>query len=851
MSSRNLFEPITDNGIQNTNFFNGRLLTADDLTAVIAAGRDHDRQLGRAVGEGVVYGLEVELASSSTTTQPVVRVAGGLALNRRGAPVALNVPTVDVALVKSATAVPADAGLFAECEGPAPTDNLSNLGVYVFVATPASAFEGSVPMRHSVTSDKVDRCGRRFAVEGVKFRTERIDFTKLTGLSTATRTLLGSLVVKTDEASVSKLRNVIAHLCFDSETETGLRRDPFVKTEGNTNFINYGALAELRASGQLTDCDVPLAVIYWSAQGVRFVDAWAARRLARRQLEFDVLSLLRGYGYERLLQFQRQLQELFDKLGALTTLQLQNYFAFVPPVGFFPVTGAKSPRGFSTTNFFKQFTTATSTAGDITAERFGALLLESFTGPAAALSSKPTFELYRVRDNSAAVSANASTQLQLAFVSRTLQGPLARDGVANVFYDAWEAYRGIIKRRLFILPFDDDDYLGANFGIVAAVNDVLFMSNREYTLAAGRHLDAGEAIKSFADLLRVQKDFVQFLLKGIPFPDRSGDRSGDRDDFARQLAKLLAKLAAAVGASDLPAAVVMQDIINKFIRGWEGDGIVIGTFGATWLASSPGGRNLIPAQGPFEHHFLVANATDRSLSIGLAAAVAPAQQGETLKGDWSDSLSVEFNGKAAKAVTIASGDTQLVSVFVNPPREAEFGKQVVLTLRTSVGGATNKTKEGSVTLDIESATAVSAPHTVRIEKVGTPPLRETEAARSATSYTWVADVLYTKSQSGPQTTKFRMVVSLTANMSEGWQVQIIDSSSSTTQPPGTAGVFVREFELTSGVNRQIPVTILTPTLQSPQQRTAQFGLRVESIALAPSANDTHDDTFDIRVRAGG
>ena len=113
MSSRQLLEPITDSGIQNVNFFNGRLLTADDLSAVLGSGRDHDRQLAKGIGEGVVHGLEVELANSSTAAQPVVRVTGGLALCRSGNPVALSVPTVDVALVKPAQTFAAEAGLFA------------------------------------------------------------------------------------------------------------------------------------------------------------------------------------------------------------------------------------------------------------------------------------------------------------------------------------------------------------------------------------------------------------------------------------------------------------------------------------------------------------------------------------------------------------------------------------------------------------------------------------------------------------------------------------------------------------------------------------------------------------------
>src|SRR5688572_20025473 len=92
-----LWEPILEQGIQNTHFFNGRLLTAADLQTEQDANRRQHRQLGQAIGEGVAYGLEVEVSAGSTAQRPVVRVTRGLALNHRGE--AVDLPAdVDVAL---------------------------------------------------------------------------------------------------------------------------------------------------------------------------------------------------------------------------------------------------------------------------------------------------------------------------------------------------------------------------------------------------------------------------------------------------------------------------------------------------------------------------------------------------------------------------------------------------------------------------------------------------------------------------------------------------------------------------------------------------------------------------------
>src|SRR5438477_12711869 len=92
MANRSLGQAILDQGVRNENFFNGRLLTAGDLTAEQAANAQHQRQLGLAAGEGIVRGLEVSLISDGTGTGvPVVAVSNGLAINRSGGPVALPV----------------------------------------------------------------------------------------------------------------------------------------------------------------------------------------------------------------------------------------------------------------------------------------------------------------------------------------------------------------------------------------------------------------------------------------------------------------------------------------------------------------------------------------------------------------------------------------------------------------------------------------------------------------------------------------------------------------------------------------------------------------------------------------
>jgi hypothetical protein len=848
MSSRQLSEPITDGGIQNVNFFNGRLLTADDLSDVLSSGREHDRQLAKGLGEGVVTGLEVELANTSTTAKPVVRVGGGLALCRSGNPVALSVPTVDVALVKAPATFEAEAGVFAECAGPEASDNLSKLGVYVFVASPASTYEGSVPMRHSVSNSNFDGCGRRYAVEGVKFRMERINFSTLPGVSDATRALLGTLTAKNDDASVSVLRNVVAHLCFDSEEKNGARRDPFRRPAGGADFVNYGALAELRASGQLSDCDVPLAVVYWSQQGVRFVDNWAARRLARRQLDSDVESLLRSYGYERLLQFQRHLRDLFDSLGSLASARLQDYFAFVPPAGYFPVTGNKSPKGFSPTNFFKKFTTGS--AADASADSFAALLRDSFACPDVALGAGPLFTVLRLRENTAAVGAGGtSSQLFQAFVSRSMNGPLWRDGVATAVCDAWEVYRGLIRRRLFLMPGTDQDTVASNSIVTGAVRDVMDMSNRQCALASARALDAADALAAYRDMHRVQDDLAELLVGVVGVRDASQDR----EKFGKGLSRLLNQTIAggqpgllpAVNAQNLPAAVAAQNAINFFVSNWTGVGIAVGPI---TLAPGSSPKGLVAVKGtPTDHHFILGNGTDKTLKIELEATA-------TAAGDWGGSTQLfkAGTGGGAESVTLAPAASAEVIVRLTAPQDAVDDAPVTLVLGAS---APQFGKTASAVKNLKVGVAGSAV-TSSVEFIGpvssTTPDSQLVNADPGAFISFTYRPRYNAPANVTSPANFLVTVKLTptteASTPGDWKVGIGGVSATALGGDHSKGEYTTQIQLGPGQTGEVIVMLTTPASRGGADKTATLVLKLDSVGLQPAIPTAVSPTKTVTVR---
>src|SRR5437667_104216 len=91
MTTRNLAEAILDSGIRSIHFFNGRLLSGEDLSQEQDANQEERRRAGQAWGEGVAFGLEVaETTGISAKDAPVVTVEAGLAVNRGGPTLALS-----------------------------------------------------------------------------------------------------------------------------------------------------------------------------------------------------------------------------------------------------------------------------------------------------------------------------------------------------------------------------------------------------------------------------------------------------------------------------------------------------------------------------------------------------------------------------------------------------------------------------------------------------------------------------------------------------------------------------------------------------------------------------------------
>lgn len=435
MSTMELLTKTT--GIRNPNYFNGRVLTADTLRGGQEADRQHRRQIGQALGEGVVYGFEVALSLNSTAQRPALDVTSGLAFNRNGDAIALP-EDLTIELVPQTQIQSSDAGLFVDCAPPPPPTELINFGFHILTARPTSEFKESAPMVGLNGAGVASGCGKRYAVEGLKFFLTqmplsagvneiglRADVVRLGALiDQQTLSLLqatGTAAIQLRAqiaANLSKLRNGAAHLCFGTDRVADFPVNPFARAAGKSTFTGYGAIDELRAQSKLTNCDMPLALLYWTKDGVQFVDMWPARRELVPRLANTLWPLPTSHrrlieGEAAFFQFQQQVEDMFRSnlaQSALSAVAAENYFFFLPAAGIIPLTGIKGSRGFDYLKFFEHLTTRNPVFME--GAKLEHLIRASLAYTPIEVKSKELVWLYLVSQNMQSIAENISSQAQ-------------------------------------------------------------------------------------------------------------------------------------------------------------------------------------------------------------------------------------------------------------------------------------------------------------------------------------------------------------------------------------------------------------------------------------------------------
>ncbi len=448
-----LCEPILDNGVRNTNFFNGRLLAAEDLQGVLDADRRHRQQIGSIIGAGVATGLSVAIESAGDSLHDaVVSVSPGLAVTGRGDTLELTT-SIDLVLAQQ-TQPPAQAGQFIDCSAAGPGSLTTGVGFYVLVMSAASGFIGRAPMTGQPDTAAITGCGSRYVVEGVAFRLVPMNLGDLAGIQQPSLDDVNTLVSRTntlspsatDQADLSMLRNRLAHLCLGTEQVIAAPADPFaLDSSGQSILASYGVMDALAASGALTPDDAPLALVYWTVNGIRFVDTWSVRRRPAGPSAHDapwmalVTDRRRREAEAVMYQFQDQIQQLLSSGAALGAVTASSYFRYLPPAGLLPAAWADSVKGFDPQQFFGA--NGSTEIAFMDGALLRPLLQEALQHePVNLLLADRPIQRYWLLENSLALANGGTSQRALVFASPyvTYRG-VARYSLANWDYARFAA----------------------------------------------------------------------------------------------------------------------------------------------------------------------------------------------------------------------------------------------------------------------------------------------------------------------------------------------------------------------------------------------------------------------------
>ncbi|HEX8380606.1 MAG TPA: hypothetical protein VF619_08675 [Allosphingosinicella sp.] len=310
-------------GIESVNFFNGRLLTAGDMTREQRARRETEARLGEALGDGIVFGLEAS-AIPPDTEEPLVSilVQPGLAISGAGQLLRLDQPErIRLSRVDS-TSFAAGGCQFDDCVPMSAGTYVAGEGLYLLTIAPAERSLGRAPsngLGAAGTPCDVDR-----RVDSVRFRL----------LEVPPKLYAKLQVLKPD------FRNRLAYECFGpgvlADWATflpgGGARSPAI--EGERSLIDRMAAAGL------TEREVPLALIgFQGVAELTLLDGWSVRRpvsLADVPGAFHSALAPRreATGRAMFAQFQEHLADL--RAADTPELKARTHFPFLPPVGVLP-----------------------------------------------------------------------------------------------------------------------------------------------------------------------------------------------------------------------------------------------------------------------------------------------------------------------------------------------------------------------------------------------------------------------------------------------------------------------------------------------------------------------------------
>jgi len=835
-------EAVLDPGLQWINFFNGRLLSGEDLTQERNASTVSRQRLGQAVGDGIVWGLQVipKKLNSAVSQDLVVTVKPGLAVNRNGRPLALEEEaTVWLLPADTTQAATVKSSYFAPCLG-VRAGGYTAGGVYLLTLFPAEGpSQELAPVSGLGTTTAA--CMARYRKEGIQFRMLPVDPKKQLGLTDSDLT----------DAEAGRLRNRLAYAVFGMPVLSA-PAEPF-----NPLDLPFDPLDFLRSdpTNPLTDCDVPLAIVYLTdSGGMQFVDMGSVRRRVSLRPAGDGWGVPSSggdparlgdrwtflFGERRLslaeaffLEFEEHVLDLFNQLAikpALAHQDLSETFVYLPAIGIVPIVGGGSKSGFNQADFFGSRAPGSPTV--ISQADLVGLFQKALAYSPVQTSQVDLVQLYWVSENLSAVASGASDQRYLVFMQRDVEGFVENDDVVKTLEGAWNAYNTALQKSILLPSSSTDKALPLWTALYTKQQTLIQYSMAREAMAMAGNLNRAAVLGTFQDLYKLQKDLGSSLV--LTF---DGDTTlQNRQRFAEQLNIYLDNaqptpttigLKPALTAGVIPPVLHAQSAINTLIGTWTGE-VAFG-FLKIKNPSSPRGTQLVPGDTqPFPFHFTVTNSTDKSVEGSLTAEILGATS-----GSWGNAVKISPD-TFDLGISQTTGD---IVVNVTAPGDAEKDQKLTLRLTATLPPPTDK----AWTYDLDLTTAAEAGQPVvwdLIPKIVNRP----SSADNANPSQVISIYLSTEFSAAREPTSlaacnFKATFSFTNSQRSDWGIAIQAVGVQETQ----SGVLSYSFPLPGsgpGGVQSTQVKVTAPASRGTEDQVCSFTIKVSGEVIDPSSGQT-------------
>lgn len=716
---------VVEGGLERVPFFNGRVLTAEDLQVEQEADALARDRLGRAVGPGVLEGLWV--CSDEPAPKAGLVVDSGIGLNREGRAVHLPRRTrVDVLGETERDTSAGTEGGFADC---AAIESVATAGsgAYLLVLEPAADTRGRVPRTELGGDGAAGSCGARRRLEGGRLKLVGLDPIESSVVSEDVASQIDELTRHVEQrrsdggtpekAMRSRLRNLLAHACLGSGDPGRSSRGLYAHRTGGGSLERRGEArgglpGSLGAIAELGPDQVPLALIYWAVDRIEILDVWSARTVVRPETDGERAAAVTDRRLERLFQSVDHLADIVSSSGSPRQLRLDEHVRFVPALAVVAEFGLDHPRGVDADRFLERFSRGT--GGALAPGPLTDLIERSLRYPPVDLEARPNLLRFAAADAPETVSSGRFERPVTIFVHRDLGVPSDDDGATSVFETARSVYRSVLESR----AFEPGEVQGTR-SIVgrARIREAL----RALAGTAGRMAVRTSAGSDVRATLRAFEILYEEQIRVIELFESTIDGIEDeapRKRFARSVDARLRSgedssrdetLRSALDERDLVGAIDAQAGVNEFVGSWVGTEIAVGPTRLQHVGSPDGDQLVPPADGDqaseFRYVFDLQNGTDRELTFRLSAETfAPS-------GDWVGSTVVrDETGTEIASVTLDSAATQTLTVVVTPPEGATVGESADLTVRATVPAPNDRTMEESLNLPIRESSGTPTTH---------------------------------------------------------------------------------------------------------------------------------------------